>query len=320
MRGLVLLDNLVRLGAVLAAFLCASLPVGATTRPLVFPLTFTSEGYIHTAFTVNDSLELPAIIDTAATIAMIDGSAASRAGIDAPATDEARLPVYGLLGLREFPVISINTLSSESVRIFQVGAAYNDRERMPGGQLVIPATAFGGDVLDFDFPAGRLYVYNGRPQSNGRSSGKGRLTVEGGLMFAEVAVNGVKGKALIDTGSPFSFINSNMALAAKARPDEERTRSLQGATGGTLSVSVASVKRLSVARFNINRLNMIVADPAMFKDLGLQDEPAMLLGLDLLSQFRVQIDRKRGYLILIPADEGQFMTVNFGARGTRISQ
>lgn len=320
MRSLVSAGGLARLGAVLAAFLCASLPVGASARHIVFPLTVSPGGYIHTPFKVNDTLELPAIIDTAATIAMIDASAAGRAGIDAPAPGQTRLPVYGLLGLREFPVISINSLSSETARIFQVGAAYNDRERMPGGQLVIPATSFGGDVLDFDFPAGRLSVYDGRPQSNGRSSGRGRLTVEGGLMFAEVTVNGVKGKALIDTGSPFSFINSNMALAAKARPDEERTRSLQGATGGSLSVSVASVKRLSVARFNINRLNMIVADPVMFNDLGLQDEPAMLLGLDLLSYFRVQIDRKRGYLILTPANEGDTMTINMNARGSRIPQ
>ena len=320
MRRLVSLGRFARLSAVLAAFICAALPAGASARHLVFPLSVSPAGYIQTPFTVNDTLQLPAIIDTAATIAMIDASAAARAGIDAPPPDEIKMPVYGLLGLREFPVVSIGNLSREGVRVFEIGAAYNNREQMPGGPLVIPATSFGGDVLDFDFLNGRLSIYDGRPQSNGRSSGKGKLTIENGLIFAEVKVNGVKGKALIDTGSPFSFINSQMAQAAKARPDEEKTRSLQGATGGTLSVSVASVKRLSVARFNISRLNMIVADPAMFHDLGLNDEPAMLLGLDLLSHFRVQIDRARGYLILTPADEGPAMTINLNARGSRLRE
>lgn len=320
MRSLVSLVSLARFGVVLAAVLFVGLPVGASARHMVFPLSVSPAGYVHTPFTVNDTVEVQAIIDTAATIAMIDASVAARSGINAPSTDEIKMSVHGLLGVREFPVVSIGNLASEGVRIFDVRAAYNNREQMPGGPLVVPATSFGGDVLDFDFPAGRLSIYEGRPQSNARSSGKGRLTVENGLIFAEVRVNGVRGKALIDTGSPFSFINSQMAQAAKARPDEEKTRSLQGATGGTLPVSVASVKRLSVARFNISRLNMIVADPAMFRDLGLNDEPAMLLGLDLLTHFRVQIDRARGYLILTPADEGQSMTINLRARGSRLPE
>lgn len=63
---------------------------------------------------------------------------------------------------------------------------------------------------------------------------------------------------------------------------------------------------------------MVVADPAMFDNLGLRDEPAMLLGLDLLSLFRVQIDRRRGYIFLTSRDDGLEMAINFDARGSRI--
>ena len=174
MRSLVSLVSLARYGVVLAAVLFVGLPVGASARHMVFPLSDSPAGYVHTPFTVNDTVEVQAIIDTAATIAMIDASVAARSGINAPSTDEIKMPVHGLLGVREFPVVSIGNLASEGVRIFDVRAAYNNREQMPGGPLVIPATSFGGDVLDFDFPAGRLSIYEGRPQSNARSSGKGR--------------------------------------------------------------------------------------------------------------------------------------------------
>ncbi len=320
MSGLLSLGGLVRVGAALALMFFLGMPGESASGNLTFRLTVNPAGYIETPLKVNDVLEVPAIIDTAATIAMIDSAAARRAGIEAPSPDEIMVPVYGLLGEREFPITSISSLTNETVRIFHVPAAYNNREPMPGGSLVVPAISFEGDVLDFDFPDGRFSVYNGRPRGDGSTSGRGKLKFENGLMFTEVTVNGVKGRALIDTGSPFSFINSRMALEAKAQSDEEKTRSLIGATGGAMSVSVATVKRLSVARFNVSRLNMIVADPALFRDLGIQDEPAMLLGLDLLSLFRVQIDRRRGYLILTPRDEGQSMTLNLNPRGSRIPQ
>lgn len=85
-----------------------------------------------------------------------------------------------------------------------------------------------------------------------------------------------------------------------------------------MAVSVAAVKRFSVARFSVRRINMIVADPAMFDDLGLRDEPAMLLGLDLLSLFRVQIDQRRGYIFLTASDDGSGMAINLNARDSRI--
>lgn len=63
---------------------------------------------------------------------------------------------------------------------------------------------------------------------------------------------------------------------------------------------------------------MIVADPALFDDLGLQQEPLMLLGIDYLSKFRVQIDRKRNSLLLTAADADQPILMEFYARDTRL--
>lgn len=309
-----------RLGAVAAAALCLCLPGDASAGRISLPLTLNEGGYFVTPISVNGAPEIPAIIDTAATIAMIDGRAAQRAGIDAPPADDVQVPVFGLLGQRLFSLINIARISSDSVRLHSVPAVYNDREQLPGAPLVMPAVSFGGDVLDFDYPAGRFSVYPGRPLAVTGSSGRGRFALENGLMFVEVRLNGVKGRALIDTGSPISFINSEMARAAKAQRDKEAMQILQGATGGRLVVSVASVRRLSFAGFNLNKFDMLIADPPMFDDLGLRDEPAMLIGLDLLSLFRVQIDRRRGAIILTPKDEGRVMAINLNARDSRIPQ
>ena len=251
---------LARFAAAAVAFVCLSLPGDASAGRLTFPLELNEAGYFTTPIRVNGAAELPAIIDTAATIAMIESRAAARSGVTAPPPEEAKVQVFGLLGERTFPLVNLGSVSSESLRIFDVRTAYNDREQMPGGPLVIPAVAFGGDVLDFDFPAGRFSVYDGRPKGDASGTGRGPLRIEGGLMFADITINGVKGKALIDTGSPFSFINSKMAQVAKTQRDEEKSTLLQGATGGQMAVSVVAVKRFSMARFSVRRINMVVAD------------------------------------------------------------
>ena len=127
--------------------------------------------------------------------------------------------------VRRYPKMTAVEIDQRSVRFLN--------EKLPELNVV------HGDVLDFDFPAGRFSVYEGRAKGAGGSSGKGALTIEGGLMYAEVSINGVKGRALIDTGSPISIMNTEMARAAKAQRDDEKTQLLQGATGGAMPVSDA---------------------------------------------------------------------------------
>lgn len=314
-----LVTRICRLGAATLLAGVLFLPAGASSGRLSFPLTVNREGYFVTPVSLNNSAEIAGIIDTAATLPMVEARAASAAGIGPAAISEQTVAVFGLLGGRDYHTVRIPVVQAGSASLIQVAAAYNDRETMPGGKVVIPATAFGGDVLDFDFPEGRFTVYDGRPQnSNQQAISRSRLTVEDGLFFTEVSINGVKAKALIDTGSPFTLINSKFAAAAGVKPDEDKTQRLRGATGGALNAEVAAARRLTMARYTVRQLDLIVADPALFEDLGLSDEPAMLLGLDLLSMFRVQIDRRRGHFVLTLPDQDRGFSLNLNARDTRI--
>ncbi|MBY9066296.1 retropepsin-like domain-containing protein [Hyphomonas sp. WL0036] len=309
-----------RLVCILIVFCGLPTFVFASVGQNPIPLQRSEAGYFTARVSVNDAPAIDAIIDTAATAAMIHQSVADEAGIGTPVATAGLVPVFGLLGEREFPLIEIGHVSVGTVRLNKLAAAYNDREQMPGAPLVIPAAAFGSDVLDFDFPSARFSAYDGRPEGDHGNSGRGNLIVENGLFFTEVRVNGVRGRALIDTGSPFTFINSEMAKASGAKPEDELTQQLIGATGGRLEVSISSVKRLSVAKFSVSKLNMIVVDPPLFEDLGLAGEPAMLIGLDLLSMFRVQIDIRRRYIILTPESSRRNVGINLNARDTRIPQ
>lgn len=319
MRSLVSVAARKGLGAALTLALLSAVSAFAAVEPVTFPLLFNTQGYFVVQASINASPPVPVVIDTAATMAMIDSRAAMAAGISGPSDEEDRVSVFGLLGERQYGQVKIPQVRAGSVSLQQVTAAYNDREAMPGGPLVIPATAFGGDVIDFDFPAGQFSAYSGRPKRVGTvSPARSALTEVDGLYFAEISINGVKGKALVDTGSPVSLMNSAFARAAGVPRNEEKTQLLQGATGGKLLAHVATARQISVGYYTFRKMDMIVADPALFADLGLQQEPLMLLGIDYLSQFRMQIDRKRNVLLLTGANEGRPILMEFYARDTRL--
>lgn len=302
-------------------FLCAILPAASASGRDVIPLVANADGYFVTPVRLNGAPGSTAIIDTAATFAMISARMARSVAIAPPDAGASKLNVLGLLGAREYPVVAIAGIELGDMRFSQVPAAYNNRERMPGSETVIPATAFTGDVLDFDFPRGEFTAYFGRPKTRGtRAPVRAPLVEENGLFFTEVNFNGTTAKALVDTGSPISLVNTSLAAAAGISLNVEKSQILNGATGGMLPAHVATARRFSVGRQSYRRIDILVADPALFESLGLHNEPVMLMGLDMLSSFRVQIDRSRQTLILTQADAGNSVMMKFNARDSRIPQ
>jgi predicted aspartyl protease len=306
-----------RTGALAMLVLAAAFPTAATER-LVIPFNMTPSGHMVVPLRINGSAEAVGVIDTAATYAMIDGATASAAGVPPP--DELSVNVLGLEGPQIFPVVHVDSLSTGNTRIEAFPAALSRRIAVAGIHNVVPLTALEGDVVDFDFDEGRVLVYDGRPdRSTGLSSSRMRMHFRQGLWFAEVKMNGVKGLALIDTGSSISYVNSRFAEAAGAKPNDEKTQTIRGITGGNVAIRVATARKFTLGNHRVTGPDLVVADPALFTHLGMADEPAMVLGLDYLSIFRVQLDRRRGYLVLgIVGSRSGMGSVQMNAAGTHI--
>jgi predicted aspartyl protease len=288
-------------------------PAAATERQVI-PFDMAPSGHMVVPLRINDATQAIGVIDTAATYAMIDGATASEAGVPPPT--ELSINVLGLEGPQVFPVVHVGSLSAGNTRIDAFPAALSRRIAVVGIHNVVPLTALEGDVVDFDFDEGRILVYNGRPDTSTElSSSRMRMHLRQGLWFAEVRLNGIKGLALIDTGSSISYVNSRFADAAGAKPNDEKTQTIRGITGGNVAIRVATARKFTLGQHRVTGPDLIVADPALFSHLGMDDEPAMVLGLDYLSVFRVQLDRRRGYLVLGLRGVGG---VKLNASGTHI--
>ncbi|WP_273184144.1 aspartyl protease family protein [Hyphomonas adhaerens] len=296
-------------------------PAFANER-LVIPFEVNEYHHMVVHLEVNGNDRTTGIIDTAATFPMINRRTARLAELLDVEENPPLINVLGLTGEGIYPVVELETLLIGNVMKQDVPVALNVDMDVTGAQNVLPASAFEGDVIDFDFENMQVMVYDGRPdRSVRRVSSSLKYADENGLIFVEVRINGRKGRALIDTGSSVTFINSRFAESSHTKTNEEKTQILQGATGGDQSLRVASLRVLEIGDYRVSDMDILVSDPPLFEYLGMHEEPAMVIGLDLLSSFRLQIDRRRNRVVLsLPTSRRFSRGLNFNARDTNIPE
>ena len=152
----------------------------------------------------------------------------------------------------------------------------------------------GSDLLKYydaliDVPSRTLALYKrGTTMANsgpvvGRKHAVPFKRMLGGIMRLEVRVNGEQTTAVLDTGSPSLILNHAAARAAGIVVSEEPiSEGRRGIGGERVSSYAGQVDAIEVGGVRVDSLSVEVADLPIFDKLGLDDEPAMLLGSPFL--------------------------------------
>ena len=110
----------------------------------------------------------------------------------------------------------------------------------------------------------------------------------GQLILTEVKAAGLTLNAVIDTGSEITI--GNLALRDKllrsSRSNKTWTVAATGVTGKTVDLQLGNIRTLKIGSITLANVPVAFADVPPFRVFGLQDEPALLLGTDLLEAFR----------------------------------
>jgi predicted aspartyl protease len=118
-------------------------------------------------------------------------------------------------------------------------------------------------------------------------------TMLGRLVLADAAVHGSRVVVILDTGAEVSM--GNDALRQKLM----RMRKLRDAvpirlvsiTGAEIPADHTSIGRITIGGLRVTDMAVAFGNVQLFDELGLRDRPAILLGMDVLSQFeRVAVD------------------------------
>jgi predicted aspartyl protease len=115
----------------------------------------------------------------------------------------------------------------------------------------------------------------------------------GRLVLVDARLDGQKLKVVLDTGSEVTVGNEALRrkLIRKKRMGKTQPIGLISVTGGRIDADYTQVKHVRLGGVMINNLPVAFAEVHPFRQLGLSDEPALLLGMDALRLFdRVSVD------------------------------
>ena len=239
-----------------------------------------------------NGVESTALVDTAATIAMIDDKYLTP---DQPLVPEdGTTRILGLGGRREYPVTEISDLSIGARSWREMRVAVNTSDQFPVRHGIVPLSLFQSSIVDFEFSRERIRVYDGRPKRVRKAI---ISTIEYDdqhrLIFIPITVNRVDGFALIDTGATRSFVNPPFAQQARAVPDPYEQELLKGSDLSRQAAHLHTFRDFRFGDFRISKAKLPVLDTDLFEELGYGDAPMMVMGMDFLQHFRLQVDQKR---------------------------
>jgi hypothetical protein len=163
------------------------------------------------------------------------------------------------------------------------------RENDVGGDGIVGIDALAQQRLMMDFEKRLIKVEDGRIPIK-HEANEIVITARrqhGQLILTHVQAAGYELDAIIDTGSEITI--GNLALRDKLirhNRDKFITVPVTGVTGKTLDIQFARIGELRLGPVTLRDVPMAFADVPPFRMFGLSDQPALLLGTDLLDTFR----------------------------------
>ncbi|MGE5502383.1 MAG: aspartyl protease family protein [Ignavibacteriales bacterium] len=222
------------------------------------------------------------------------------------------------LGLKSTGRVLVNTVAgaeeTPAVQAASFGVGRPDGRATVMG--VAPASAIGGvgllgiDQLDnlrltLNFRAKRLAVSrSGRRRADDGSLAVPALQKSGQLTLVGAQVGGLPVTAFVDSGSQVTI--GNLALRQAIGPQLKPLRDpgapasvpVIGATGLEMAGATGFLPPLKLGGMTINKLAVIFADLHTFHVWGMAEEPALLIGVDLLRRFEtVDLDFGRSEVL-----------------------
>ncbi|MCP5195095.1 MAG: aspartyl protease family protein [Pseudomonadales bacterium] len=193
------------------------------------------------------------------------------------------------LSLAPLPPLSLGSIKADSI------AAVILPDRADGVALagVIGLDVFGDYLLDFDLPRMRVAYYTSGvllPGIDKLDPLHAEITT-GNLLMIDVKLDDVEAVAVLDTGARKTRINWLLGKKLGLDPETlERGETIQGATNTPLDTSSALVNSVTLGSQQLLNAPVLVADLPVFAAFGVDQQPAVILGLDWLLNTRMVID------------------------------
>jgi hypothetical protein len=205
----------------------------------------------------------------------------------------------GVTGAAEVPTVAIDSIEIGALRFEKQDLPVIFTSIMGNADGILGVAGFQDQRIDVDFKRDRVSVLESTGKRPHFSMVTARATRNiNGLMIVDVRVGRrIRAKAVIDTGAERSL--GNLTLQSAMNKNRRRKREIvaavvHGATPDIADGDVQEIKETTIGDMTLSNLEVIFADFHVFKLWGLDQEPALLVGMDVLGILeRLVIDYRR---------------------------
>ena len=244
------------------------------------------------------------LVDTGSERTIISRELAQRLRLE-PGTTAV---VHSMTEVSDIRTAIIPTLDLGVRRVRNIHAPMLERRHL-GAEGMLGVDSLQAHRVLFDFQRQEMRITASRSEEIRWPEGSIVVTgrrLMGRLVLVDADVEGTPIRAIVDTGAQVSIANSALRRRLERRRRLGPTVPIQliSVTGGQLSAEATIVSEMRLGGVTIHNLPIAFADVHPFGKLGLDDRPAILLGMDALTLFRrVSIDFANRRVRLLPMAE-----------------
>ncbi len=190
------------------------------------------------------------------------------------------------------PALRVGTIDSPAIEAPAIAA------QNLGALGLLGIDTLQGRAVGIDFDTRTMTVTPARRRNRRERTERGEIVVRARSLFGQLVVtdaycNGVRIRVIIDTGSSVSMGNAALRRKLLRKPVRSQSIALTGVTGQTVMADYSTIDRVMIGSLTITSLPIALTavDAPPFRQFGLAERPAILLGMDALTLFRrVDID------------------------------
>lgn len=267
---------------------------------------------------VNGKGPFPFTIDTGADHSVVSDDLAAE--LDLHSKSSATL--FGIVGPQQVPMVSLKRLQIGKRERRDLTAPVLPRLAL-GAQGFIGLDALSNESVVLDFRNKTIRIATSAEEAMVGDPDVVVVTARsrfGQLIMTDASINGVKVYTLIDTGAQNTI--GNLALRkmmGSGGPLIDRGVRIEGVTGAQLAAEMGRIPAIQLGTMTLKDMPIAYADVQTFKRFGVNDKPAILLGMDVLRGFeRVAVDfrRRKVRFLLGPGAATAVPTLTASSQGT----
>jgi predicted aspartyl protease len=237
-------------------------------------------GRIVAPVRINNEGPFRLVVDTGASASALSSRLAERLGLPVIA-DGVRLS--GVTGTAVMPVAAIELLEAGDLRLrnLRLPVLANVFEDVDG---ILGMQGLEDKRITVDFINDQISIR----RSTGERAARGFFTVpgrlRGRLLVINAKVGSIRTRAVIDTGADRTLGNEALRLALNRarRGRYARETEIFGATGDVQSGSIQPIPPVTLGSAQMRYAQLVFGDFHVFRVWGMDRQPAMLVGMDVL--------------------------------------